>query len=200
MMRYLLQLFSSVINLYSFLCFVRIILTWIPGMEYSAPVRFLSAVCDPFLNLFRGAKWLRVGALDFSPAIAIGVLYAAKEIVGSILFTGRVYIGGILAILAGMLWSVASSLMGFLFILLLVRLAALLVTKNKNYHGSIWAQMDYAIEPVVHFLTKPLSRGSFRQPSYTTRIVAALLTLAVATVAGQLLMGKLISLLVSLPF
>ena len=32
------------------ICFVRIMLSWFPGAQYSPVGRFLSSLCDPYLN------------------------------------------------------------------------------------------------------------------------------------------------------
>lgn len=180
---YIFSLAASVIQVYSVLCFVRIVLTWIPGASYTAAGRFLSAICDPFLNIFRGIRWMQLGGLDFSPAVAIGLLYAVRSILLGIMRTGRLYIGGILATIIGMLWSIVSSLITFLLILLAIRLIAILCQKRGGYTSSFWAQMDYVLEPLVDKLCSPFSRGllsrsSFQRPTYKTRILLAMLLLA----------------------
>ena len=71
----MIQIFSLLIkgiSLYTTLCFVRIILTWIPGLEYSKVGQILSAICDPYLKLIKKIP-LNLGNLDFSPMLAIGL-------------------------------------------------------------------------------------------------------------------------------
>ena len=126
MVRYVIATLIRLINIYSFLCFIRIILTWIPGAQYSAPGRILSALCDPFLNIFRGTRWMQIGSLDFSPAISIGLLYALSYILQNILMTGRLYLGAVLAIIIGMAWSIVNSLALFLLVLLIIRFIVIL--------------------------------------------------------------------------
>lgn len=173
----LLGLVSSVIQLYSTLCFIRIVLTWIPGASYTAAGRFLAAICDPFLNIFRGIRWMQIGGLDFSPAIAIGLLYAVRSIVMGIMRTGRIYIGGILATIIAMFWSIVSSLITFLLLLLAIRLIALLLQRGR-YAGAFWEQMDYALEPLVDKLSSVFIRSPFQRTTYRSRIFLAIALLA----------------------
>lgn len=172
-----LRLISQVIQVYSTLCFVRIVLTWIPGASYTAAGRFLSSICDPFLNIFRGIRWMQIGGLDFSPAVAIGLLYAVRSILGSIMRTGRLYIGGIIATVIGMFYSIVSSLITFLLLLLAIRLVAILLQRRGSYTSSFWAQMDYALEPLVDKLSSPFIRNPFSRPSYKMRILLAIVIL-----------------------
>lgn len=214
-MGYIFRLLSSVIQVYSWLCFVRIVLTWIPGASYSAAGRYLAAICDPFLNVFRGIRWMQIGGLDFSPAVAIGLLYALRSVLNSILLTGRLYIGGIIATIIGMFYSIVSSLITFLLLLLAIRLIAILLQRRGSYTNSFWAQMDYALEPLVDKLSSSFIRNPFQRPSYKTRILLAIailaalhLTLCIVTVgirvpAGHRYLeigGWLIRLALMLPF
>jgi YggT family protein len=197
-MAYVFQMLASAVNIYAFLCFIRIILTWIPGAAYSGFGRILSNICDPFLNIFRGVRWMQIGSLDFSPAVSIGLLYALSSILGNIAVTGRIYFGGILAIFIGMLWSIFASLMGFLLILLIIRFIAMLTQKRSNYYGSFWSQLDYALEPFVHRFTKFLSNGKFQ--SYRNAILITIVMLILLLVGGQVFMNFFIHIVQRIPF
>lgn len=192
----ILSLASSVIQVYSWLCFVRIVLTWIPGAQYSAAGRALAAICDPFLNIFRGIRWMQIGGLDFSPAVAIGLLYAVRSILSSIMRTGRLYVGGIIATIIGMFYSIVSSLITFLLLLLAIRFIAILFQRRGSYTSSFWAQMDYALEPLVDKLSSPFVRNPFQRPSYKARILLAIailialwFTLCIVVVGVRLRIG-----------
>jgi YGGT family. len=197
-MAYVFQTLASIINVYSFLCFVRIILTWIPGAAYSGFGRFLSAVCDPFLNMFRGVRWMQIGNLDFSPAVSIGLLYALSTILSNIAVTGRIYFGGIIAVIISMLWSIIASLLGFLLILLIIRFIALLTQKRQTYYGSFWSQLDYALEPFVYRIAKVFTGGKFI--SYRNSLLITIIMLVLLLVGGQFLLHYLIRMVQRLPF
>lgn len=173
----LLLLMASVIQVYSMLCFVRIVLTWIPGAAYTAAGRFLASICDPFLNIFRGIRWMQIGGLDFSPAIAIGLLYAVRTTLLNIIRTGRLHIGSIIATVIGMFWSIVSSLITFLLVLLAIRLIALLMQRG-SYSGAFWSNMDYALEPLVDKLSGIFVRTPFQRMTYRSRILLSIALLA----------------------
>jgi len=74
----LLNILSVVINAYAFAILIRLILGWVPS-EYQPPSkvkRFFTTLTEPYLRLFRALKFLRIGAIDFSPLIALTTLSA----------------------------------------------------------------------------------------------------------------------------
>ena len=198
MVRYVIATLIRLINIYSFLCFIRIILTWIPGAQYSAPGRILSALCDPFLNIFRGTRWMQIGSLDFSPAISIGLLYALSYILQNILMTGRIYFGAVLAIIIGMAWSIVNSLALFLLVLLVIRFIVILSQKRANYYGSLWSQLDYALEPFVHRISRIFTGNKF--VGYKTSLGITIAALIGILAGGHYLFKWLIKIVQQLPF
>ena len=188
MVRYVIATLIRLINIYSFLCFIRIILTWIPGAQYSAPGRILSALCDPFLNIFRGARWMQIGNLDFSPAVSIGLLYALSYILQNIL----------IAIVIGMAWSIVNSLALFLLVLLVIRFIVLLSQKRSNYYGSLWSRLDYALEPFVHRISGIFTGNKF--VGYKTSLAITIAALIGILAGGHYLFRWLIKIVQQLPF
>lgn len=186
------------INIYAFLCFIRIILTWIPGLQFSGLGQFLSALCDPFLNMFRGVRWMQIGNLDFSPAISIGLLYALSSILQNIARTGRIYLGSIVAIIISMAWSIVSSLAMFLLILLVIRFAVILFQRRQNYYGSFWSRLDYMIEPLVNRIASIFTAGRHFM-NYRNSLLVAIITLVVFYAAGNFLINFLIGLALRMP-
>lgn len=79
---------SALFLVYLILIFVRILLSWIPRLPYNrylqAAVGFVQEVTDPYLNVFRRLIPPLGGggmALDFSPIVAIIVLYILQGLV-----------------------------------------------------------------------------------------------------------------------
>ncbi|XVF35264.1 hypothetical protein REPUB_Repub18cG0130600 [Reevesia pubescens] len=63
------------LNIYNTLLIIRLVLTWFPNSP-PAIVSPLSAICDPYLNIFRGIIPPLGGTLDLSPILAFLVLNA----------------------------------------------------------------------------------------------------------------------------
>ena len=170
------------ISLYTTLGFVRIILTWIPGLEYSKVGQILSAICDPYLNLFRKIP-LHIGNFDFSPALAIGLLTAISTILQGIAKSGRIHIGGILALIIGLIWSILSAVISMLLLFLAIRFIVMLISKNKSYYGSIWAQFDSAFANIVFKLSRPFSKNGAL--SYKTGLLISIIILILCLFLGR---------------
>ncbi|NLM01055.1 MAG: YggT family protein [Treponema sp.] len=154
------SLISSLIGLYSFLCLIRIFLTWIPEAQFSKPGQILSQITDPYLNIFRKIKVLRFRNIDFSPIVALAVLSLASSISSSIAMAKRIHIGGIFATIVGMAWSLVQSLGTVLIVIMIIRLVAIFLGKNNS---SIWYSIDTTLRPIttlvanIFFKNKPVS-------------------------------------------
>lgn len=195
----MIQIFSLLIkgiSLYTTLCFVRIILTWIPGLEYSKVGQILSAICDPYLNLFRKIP-LNLGNLDFSPMLAIGLLTAMSTILQGIAVSGRVHIGGILALIISLIWSILSSVISILLLFLVIRFIVMLVSKNKNYYGSVWAQFDSAFANIVFKLSRPFTKNGAL--SYKTGLLISIIILVLCLFLGRYVFNYLCYLCTLIP-
>lgn len=191
----LFQLLASVISLYTMLCFVRVLLTWIPGAQYSTFGRILSSLCDPYLNLFRGLRFLRMGMFDLSPAVALCVLIAASSILGNLAAARSFTLGGLLAIVLYLVWSVVSSILGFLILLLIVRLIVLLM--RKDGYGSIWDSLDRTLNPIVFRMTSIFTRG--RPTPYKNALIFATVTAVALWITLRVVINILIGICQGLP-
>ena len=83
-LRIVFGILASLVGLYNFLCLIRIALTWIPNVSSSKVSQFLAKICDPYLNIFRGIRGLRLGSFDFSPAIGLLLLALAANVLDSL--------------------------------------------------------------------------------------------------------------------
>ena len=103
--------------------------------------------------------------------------------------------GGLLAIILYLLWSVTSSILGFLIILLIVRLVVLLMRKDS--YGSIWDSLDRTLNPIVFRMTSIFTRGS--PTPYKNALIFAILTSAGIWIALRLVISILIGICQRLP-
>ena len=100
------SILASVVSIYTLLCFVRVMLSWFPGAEYSRFGQVLCQMCDPYLNIFRRFRFLRFSSFDFTPAIALCVLMALQAFFTSLATGAGFRISTILAMLVMLLGNI----------------------------------------------------------------------------------------------
>jgi YggT family protein len=72
---------SAALSFYSFLVIAYVIMTWFPVSGFLEDVfRVLASLVEPYLNLFRRII-PNTGGLDFSPFVAILVIWALQNFV-----------------------------------------------------------------------------------------------------------------------
>ena len=192
----LIKAISSIISLYTLLIFIRVMLTWVPSLAYSKFGRILAEICDPYLNWFRRCKILRTASIDFTPILAIGVLVIISSILQNFALTQRFSIGILLAIIIQICWSVVSSFLTILNILIAIRLVFNLL--NKDSGSRLWAQIDQLITPAAYKITGVLFPRKYIK--YRTVLICTLCALIIIQFGGGLLIGTVSRLLQTLPF
>lgn len=149
---------AKLVSLYSTICFIRIILTWIPQLNYSNFGRILASICDPYLNLFAKLP-LRIGMIDFTAMIAIGVLYIISSVLGSITLSGYISVSMILSHLINILWSILSSVITAVMLIFFVRYFVAVFNKASNQYNSPWQRFDDAIRNMVFKICRIFTGG-----------------------------------------
>lgn len=200
MLRTVFSILATVLSIYSTICAIRIILTWFPGAAFSPVTRFLASVCDPFLDLFHGIRFLRIGSLDFSPAAALCLLWVVGTICSHLADSQVLTIGVILALLVQSLWSIISSVITFILILLIVRLIIMLVNHERGGYSAnpFMNQLDRTLELITANISRTFAGNN--SITYRTGIIITIISLVVLNVLGQLLFNFLTKLVISLPF
>ncbi len=87
-MIYLANLVRLLFSIYIILIFVRVLFAWLRLNMFNPIVRFVYALTDPYLKLFAGIRFLRVGTLDFTPILAFYLLYLLQELSYKVILTG----------------------------------------------------------------------------------------------------------------
>lgn len=189
---------ATVLTIYSLLCFFRIILTWIPEMSYSKAAQFLAGICDPYMNIFRGIKWLRMGSFDFSPALGLCLLGAFSSLFKMLSNGGMISIGMIIAMGIQIISSIISSLLTFIIIVFAVRLLVILMNRN-NYNPSSFMlnQLDSSISPLVYRIAKTFTVG--RNLTYKTALIISIVSLVAANIIFTFISNILINIVANLP-
>lgn len=196
-MSYVFQILSAIVNLYSIICFIYIMLSWFPGDRFTKFRKFVSSLCEPYMGLFSRFRWFTFGHIDFSPIISIGLLSLLSSILGGITSTGRIYFGGILATVIFMIWNIISTFLSILVILLIVRLIVLLVKKGVTPYNSAWYQIDQFLGKITYKITSIFVKKSF---SYKKSLIVSLIVFALLTFVGRIVITLLINLCYAIPF
>lgn len=186
---------STVISIFSLVCFIRIMLTWMPNMEYSSVGKFLSGLCDPYLHWFKRFSFTRVGMIDFSPILGLGVLSVGSMTFATIAATGRVSIGIILAGFLQVLWSFFGFFLSILAIFLVIRLVYDLI--NRYNYGPFWTMLDRFLNPSISYVTQLIGRG--RTFSYRASLIMTLIVIVALRFGLTFGVEYIQTILVSLP-
>jgi YggT family protein len=146
-------------------------LTWFGGMQFGKPMAVLSAITDPYLDWFRRFPALQVaGFLDLSPIVAMAVLSVLNSIFMMIAQYGYISLGIVLSIVLSAIWSAAAFILGFIAIVLVLRLFAYLTSQNT--FGPFWRIIDAISRPILYRINRMFFRN--RLVNYKTEIITSL--------------------------
>lgn len=191
---FILRIISAFLSLYSLLCLLRIIITWIPNYSYSKPADILAQICDPYMNLFRGIKWLRFGSFDFSPALALCILGAGSQLFSSLANGGYINLQMILAMILGIFFSILSSLIFFLIILFAIRLILIMINRDSyNTSGFMANQIDSSISSIVYRIARTFAMG--RRITYKSALIISIIALLFLQFALRILLAFILSII-----
>ena len=183
----LLTTIKQIINIYLFLCFVRILLSWVPSAAYSSFGRMLASLCDPYLNWFRRFRFTRVGMVDFSPILSLGILSIAAELISTILATGTISLWTLFVSIIQLIWSFFSFILNLIIVFLIVRLVYDLVGASSN--SPFWYNLDRLLNPVIAKVTGfiPPHNMHYRARLVTTIVFVLLIRIVLGLLIGSLL-------------
>ena len=191
---FILRIISAFLSLYSLLCLLRIIITWIPNYSYSKPADILAQICDPYMNLFRGIKWLIFGSFDFSPALALCILGAGSQLFSSLANGGYINLQMILAMILGIFFSILSSLIFFLIILFAIRLILIMINRDSyNTSGFMANQIDSSISSIVYRIARTFAMG--RRITYKAALIISIIALLFLQFALRILLAFILSII-----
>ena len=192
-----LSILAGVLALYTFLCFIYILMSWFPGAKFTKFGHFMTTICEPYMGLFRKMSFLRIGNIDFSPIVSLGILSLASAILAGIQRTGRIFFGGILGTILSSLWSITSSVIGIFTLLIFIRWIVLLINKGRTSYESGWNQVDMILNKMTYKIAGTFSKKSM---SYQTSLLMSWIILLVALGVGHFLILILVNLCYRMPF
>ncbi|MBP5358327.1 MAG: YggT family protein [Treponema sp.] len=195
-MRIVFSILSTLVSIYALACLIRVILTWIPNIGNSKFATVLSQICDPYLNIFRGKKLLTFGSFDFGAAVALCILGGIATILASF-SRGGFSVGHLLAVIIGVVWNIISAVLGFIILILIIRLIILLVNKSSGSNPLI-DSIDRTVTSLVSNITRTFTGG--KAVSYKAQLITAIIALVVVNIVGWLVFSGICSLFEMLPF
>jgi len=146
----------------------------------------LSSICDPYLNWFKRFAFTRIGMVDFSPILSLGILSITAELISTLLATGTVSLWSIFISVVQLIWSFAGFILNLLIIFLIIRL---IYDVFGSSNGSpFWYNLDRLLNPVIAKTTGFLSRQSMR---YRSRLILTLVLILLLRIAAGLFVGSL---------
>lgn len=190
-----LRFISAVVSVYMIILVVRILMTWFGRQVEGRPVEILMQITDPYLNVFRRMRFLRVGAFDFSPVVAIITLSVVNNIIGTLAVVGSVTLGFVLGLIVSALTSAATFLLGFFLVLTAIRIIGYFAQANTV--NRFWMTLDHILQPLVYRTSELFRQGgniSYRNGLFL--FGGATLTVLIL---GNLLLNALVRGLMSLP-
>ena len=196
-MRAIFVALSQLVQLYSFVCVIYILLTWMPDLRYSAFGRLLASICEPFLRFFSRFKFARVGMVDFSPILALGALSVVSSALLRFAYTGKFSFGFVLAGIIQVVWSFFSYLLTILLIFLAARIIYDLFF-SRGMRGPFWVMLDNFLNPIISFVSQIFFRSG--GTLYRTRLIVTFACALVVRVGGGILANVLTYLAASIPF
>ncbi|MDR0465098.1 MAG: YggT family protein [Treponema sp.] len=151
-MRLIFSILAALTGFYSLLIFIRIIFSWLQGMVSGSPVEILNKITDPYLDWWKRKLNLRIGLIDFSAVAAIVSLSLLQSVFSMLSSADRLSVGNLLAVILFSLWSVASFIIGFCMIIIILRAIAYLT--NRNIYRPFWSAVESISQPLMYNLNK----------------------------------------------
>jgi len=192
----LIRFLNFIVNIYMMIIFFRIILTWFTWMQNSRIQEILAGITDPYLDWFRRFTFLRIGFLDLSPVAALCVLSLFSRVLTTIMYYGQITIGIVLALILQAVWGAISFLIGFVIIILILRLIAFLSRLNTS--STFWRIIDTISQPILYRINRIIFRD--RIANYMTSLIVSISSLALIYLGLRILVFILTGMLVKLPF
>lgn len=142
----------AIVVVYIIILSVRIMLTWFQGDFYGKPWQVMGSITDPYLQLFRGLKFLRQGMFDFTPIAAILVLVVILDLVNAVIHYGKLTLGLFMGSVINAVWSGVAFLLVLFLILAVIRAVSLAARRERESRFSSAVRM--MLQPVIDLVVR----------------------------------------------
>lgn len=190
----ILRVIGALVTVYILLIFIRIMLLWFDGLRLGKAGEYLFMVTEPYLGLFRRFSFLRKGAMDFSPLVAVAVLALTSTLLNMIadsLSSGlALSLRLILTLVVSFIWDgIVYWILLFFLVLCLIRAVSLFLSRSPMSGG--WNLMDSFIGPFAHAIEKVVTRFVRRSISYFQVLLVTVGFIAIIMILGGLCISLL---------
>ena len=190
------KILGAIVSIYTLLCTLRVLMTWLPGLALGKAGHIIAAVTDPFLGLFSRMKLFRTERFDFSPIAALATLSVLNNMLSTLAMTGKVSVGLLLNLVLWALWSALSFVISFLAFCALLRIIVFLAHWNSLH--PLWVVLDAVLNPFLFRINHLIYRH--KAINYLQGLITGFIILLLARTAGAALVRILGSFLLALPF
>ena len=149
-------LLAIAVGIYSFIIFVRVLIGWMGGLHRGPVVDVIRKITDPYLNIFRGLRFLQIGHFDFSVIVGFILLIVLRQVFVDAAQGTATSVGAILGIFFSSLLGSIAFIIGLFGILVAVRLIGLIVGAGG---GRFWFALDQIAAPITERIIRAISRG-----------------------------------------
>ncbi len=193
----ILKTITTIISIYILIITLRIILSWFRTVNSNQLIVILKKITDPYLNLFRGIKFLRIGMFDLSAMAGIILLFIVHTLLSYFEFAlsnnqSITYIL-VIDIILSILWQGISWVIMLLMFLCLVRAGSLFLSKDPS--GKFWQVIDMIVQPISNKLERIVKKNL----KYTQALIISAFIFLGMRFIGDFLINQLIRLIYQLP-
>lgn len=186
----ILQAIGYVLEVLTLIVVVRVLLSWLPGLNpYHPVVRLIRAIADPILAPFRGVLPTFGGMLDLSPLLAIIVLEVLANVCFSLSYSVGLTGASLGAIVVGALEQLVLTLIIIVAVLVLLRFLLSL------FHADPWHPLTRGIKAMADPFVRPfdgiIAHSAGIDVELLVAFIAYLLVFVVAKIALDWLVGLL---------
>ena len=186
----ILQGLGYVLEVLTLIVVVRVIISWIPGLNpYHPLVRVIRAIADPILAPFRGLLPSFGGMLDISPLLAIIVLEILANVCFSLSYSVGVTGESLGAILVGALEQLVLTLIIIVAVLVLLRFLLSL------FHADPWHPLTRGIRAMAQPFCRPFDGIVAHRSGIDVEALIAFVTYLVVFLVAKVALDWLVGLL-----
>jgi YggT family protein len=146
------------LTIYSGILFVTALISWMPSLRGSAISQMLYVLTEPYVNLFRGGRFSRLGNFDISFLWAVVFVQFLQYAVNMVVHHGRLDVLSLLHYLLQDLYGLVNFFLAVLTILIIVRLIMYKSTSSSAQNVNF--TLDYILNPMTSWWRKFLHKST----------------------------------------